>query len=339
MEVLPWSDPFDASVTERPSSFHERLRRDLCRVRVDLHQQASCDRVPELAASLNRWARAVTNRQVGLALGGGGATSAALVPFVEEIKKAGIPIDVVTGLSGGAILGMYVATDQIESYYDWKRRLALATLLPIAICDSQAIEWWVNYELGSARLEDLEVRFVPVTAELPTDGTPRACAVVGGTVGEAVRASSTALGLFGPTERRGTRYLDGGVVTGLPTGIMPGFGADMVIAGNSIVPPEGRAALVPRPIAEAMRIHPVADRMFGRMIDLGVGMLTMLRQTARVVADDADVYFEVSPAETPFVTAFFWAQLDVIRKIALEGRTWEDELVRCIERWRRLRGL
>lgn len=338
MKVLPWEDPVDAAVPERPPGLQGRLRRDLCRVRVDLYQQATCDRVPEMAASLDRWARAVTNRQVGLALGGGGATSAALVPFVQEIKKAGIPIDVVGGLSGGAILGMFVATDRIEDYYDLRRRTLLTALLPVAMCDSQAIELWVNCELQQARLEDLEVRFVPVTAELPTDGSPRACAVVGGTVGEAVRVSSTALGLFGPSERRGTRYLDGGIVTGLPAGLMPNFGADMVIACNSIVPPEGRAALVPKPFADLTRLNPFVDRLWARYTDIGVGMLTMLRQTARVVADDADVYYEVPASETPFLLAFFWFRLDAIRRVAAEGRAWEDELVRCIQRWRMLRG-
>jgi predicted acylesterase/phospholipase RssA len=340
MEVVPWFDAADASAAACPTSPADRLRRDLCRVRVDLHQQGTCDRAPELAASLDRWARAVTNRQVGLALGGGGATSAALVPFVEEIRKAGIPIDVVSGLSGGAVLGMYVATDQIQAYYSRMRRLALGLILPAAICDSQAIEWWVNWELGTAHLEDLDVRFVPVTAELRTDASPRACAVIGGTVGEAVRASSTALGLFGPSERRNRRYVDGGVVTGLPTGLMPAFGADLVIACNSIVPPDGRAAFVPRPVAELTRLHPLVDRLFGRIVDSGVGLLTMLRQMARDgAAQNADVYYEVSAEETPFVTAFLWAQLDVIRKTALEGRQWEDELVRCIQRWRLLRGL
>jgi len=339
MEVVPWGESVDLADPDPPPTLGDRLRRDLCRIRVDLYQQATCDRVPELGASLERWARAVTNRQVGLALGGGGATSAALVPFVEAIRASGIPIDVVAGLSGGAILGMYVATDRIADYYDWIRRISLAVLLPVAICDSQAIELWINYEVGMARLEDLEVRFVPVTAALPTNGAPQACAVVGGTVGEGVRASSTALGLFGPTERYGTRYLDGGVATGLPAGLMPAFGADMVIACNSIVPPHGRAALVPKLVADLTRVNPLCDRVFGRMIDVGVGILTILRQSARVVADEADVYYEVSSTETPFLMAFFWTQLDNIRRIAAAGRGWEDELVRCIERWNQLRGL
>jgi len=339
LEVEAWDESVDLADPDPPPTLRDRLRRDLCRVRVDLHQQATCDRVPALATSLERWARAVTNRQVGLALGGGGATSAALVPFVEAVRSSGIPIDVVAGLSGGAILGMYVATDRLADYYDWVRRWALTLLLPVAICDSQAIELWINYEVGMAHLEDLEVRFVPVTAELPTDGTPRACAVVGGTVGEGVRASSTALGLFGPSERRGTRYLDGGVATGLPAGLMPAFGADMVIACNSIVPPHGRAALVPKFVAELTRLNPLCDRVFGRLIDVGVGLLTILRQTARVVADEADVYYEVSATETPFLLAFFWTELDAIRRTAAAGRGWEDELVRCIERWNQLRGL
>src|SRR3989442_8330806 len=62
----------------------------------------------------------------------------------------------------------------------------------------------VNAEFGGAYLENLEVGFVPMTVELRADGSPRGCAVIGGTVGEAVRVSGIALGFFAPAERRGT---------------------------------------------------------------------------------------------------------------------------------------
>src|SRR5205809_555624 len=93
---------------------------------------APAEACPGTAAArrLNRWARAVTNRQVGIALSGGGATSAALVPFLEDLQRYNIPFDVVGGLSGGAVLGLYVAAGKMRQYWDLRHRLMLSTLVP-----------------------------------------------------------------------------------------------------------------------------------------------------------------------------------------------------------------
>ena len=347
LEVAPEDSPFDAGdATSRPErrTISERLQRDLCRVRLDRTNLTGCDRNPEIAQSLDRWARALTNRQVGLALSGGGATSAALVPFIEELGKAGVPIDVVAGFSGGAILALYVATRRLSSYYDLRHGLVLSCLLPISIVCSEALETTINAEFGCAHLEDLDVRFVPMTVELRTDGTPRPCAVVGGTLGEGVRVSGVALGWFSPAERRGTRYVDGGVAMGVPSAVLPHFGADLVIACNSIVPPDGRVpnALLPWGLGTCLRYVPItgaiAEHLLDRCGDFWIGFLTMLRETARSGARDADVYYEVSPEETPFLDAFRWYALDRIRRQAADGRRWEDELDRCLYFWRLLSG-
>jgi hypothetical protein len=339
LEVWPFEDMDVSDGRPGPRSLDLRLRRDLCRIRLDFHQPSVCDKQPAIAASLDRWARAVTNRQVGIALSGGGATSAALVPFLEDLQRYNIPFDVVSGLSGGAVLGLYVATSGMRKYWDPLHRLALSVLVPAGMCWSKPIELALNAEFGGAYLEDLETRFIPMTVELRSDGSPRGCAVVGGTLGEAVRVSGIGLGVFAPAQRRGTRYVDGGVALGLPAAILPDFGADMVIGCNSIVPPNGRDldAILPADVGRYLRWHPLFW-LIERWSDAAVGILTTLRDSAREGGEAANVYYEVSAEVTPFLSSFFWCALDRIRQAAAEAHAWEAPLDRCLREWRRLRG-
>src|SRR5207247_10533373 len=165
---------------------------------------------------------------------------------------------------------------------------------------------WVLLEADAARGERRVRRCVPRRPRgpvrphdggAPADGSPRGCAVIGGTVGEAVRVSGIGLGIFAPAERRSTRYVDGGVALGLPATILPDFGADMVIGCNSIMPPRGRDlhAVLPFDVGPLSRLHPLFNVLAGRFSDAFVGLLTTLRDSARQGARDADVYYEVSP--------------------------------------------
>ncbi len=59
--------------------------------------------------TLSRWGRTVTGRNVGLALGGGGAWGYAHIPLIRALHARGVPIDVVTGASFGSVVGAYMA--------------------------------------------------------------------------------------------------------------------------------------------------------------------------------------------------------------------------------------
>jgi predicted acylesterase/phospholipase RssA len=280
---------------------------------------------------------------VGIALSGGGATSAALVPFLGALAAEGIPVDVVAGFSGGAILGAYLATGRLDAYLDRCRGLALTALMPTAIVYSRAVETFIDCEFAGANLDELDVRFVPMTVELRTDGSSRKCAVIGGTMGEGVRVSGIALGVFSPAERRGTRYVDGGVAMGVPTEALPRYGADLAIACNSIVAPPTRLLqdMLPPPFGQCLRWMPVTsaicEHLTDRFADYWVGFLTMLREAARSGGRDAQVYYEVSSEETPFIDAFLWYRMKHIRDAAAKGRKWQDELDRSADLWSTLR--
>lgn len=56
-------------------------------------------------SDFSRLARWLTGNSVGLVLGGGGARGAAHVGMLKAIQEAGIPVDMVGGVSIGAFMG------------------------------------------------------------------------------------------------------------------------------------------------------------------------------------------------------------------------------------------
>lgn len=60
---------------------------------------------PNMHSDFSRLARWLTGNSIGLVLGGGGARGAAHIGMLKAIQEAGIPIDMVGGVSIGALMG------------------------------------------------------------------------------------------------------------------------------------------------------------------------------------------------------------------------------------------
>ncbi len=325
---------------KEPLAARVRLFRDRCRVvlpeKEELPHWSGDDAKhfveaalahPQFGAGVKRWGRAVTNRQVGLALSGGGASSAALVPLIRDLfrERDGMPLDVVSGVSGGTLLGAFLCQDDpggLAEYlkHGWRFQLALAG----AVLHSWSVERTVDWLLGGARVEDLQTRLVAITTELCDRRAPRGdpkkrvrgAAVVGGTLGEAVRVSGASPLLFGPAVSATARYLDGATAVPVPARVLPDFGADMVFAFNSIPGvdhPNLLLGLLPR------GLRTVADFLYrrllvGRFADGLTAFFTTLEQASQEAAEDADVFYEVRPAPLPLSNGFWWASLDEVVK-------------------------
>lgn len=67
---------------------------------------------PNMHSDFSRLARWLTGNSVGLVLGGGGARGAAHVGMLKSIQEAGIPIDMVGGVSIGAFMGALWCSDR-----------------------------------------------------------------------------------------------------------------------------------------------------------------------------------------------------------------------------------
>ena len=153
----------------------KQLARNACRLDLSprhlsraWRQRAPTAQLDEpLRRTLSHWVRALANRQVGVAICGGGALCYRLVPLLRRLHES-IPIDVVSGVSGGALLGAYYAArglDGLERYVAAGTRFQLALLR--ALIGSNAIRDLVDRDLARTRLEELEVRFAGLATALP----------------------------------------------------------------------------------------------------------------------------------------------------------------------------
>jgi NTE family protein len=188
-----------------------------------------------------RLARRIAHRRVGLAMGGGGARAFAHVGVLETFERAGIPVDVLAGTSGGAIVAGLSARDwgasQIGDFLlaRWTRRGVVDwRLFPwVSLLRGRKLEL-IGQDAGEGlTLEELTRPLVVVATDLVTGDAVHLSRGDGWT---AVRASLSVPGVFPPV-RLGDRYLvDGGAIDNLPVDAARESGADIVI-GVNVSPP------------------------------------------------------------------------------------------------------
>jgi len=323
-----------------------RIQRDLCRMQLDLDAIGSVwnawqatelpDRSfpaavarlhPSHTAPVERWARAVSNRQVGVGLSGGGACAYRAVPLLSIlVRRLGVPIDVIGGVSGGSVIGAYFATyglDGLRLAID--RGPAFSRIVTASMFDSRAIALQVDADLGGARIEELETRFVPVTTKLPMDERPpHGAVVVRGTCGAGVRVSGSAPGGFAPTQIRGSRFTDGFASTMIPGRVLRSYGADVVLACNCI-PGPGEGQPLEQSTLGRLLYHGVP--FFGRMVDAWVSIAYLFQETSRRAGTDGDVFVEFPSEDVPLLEMTQWGSAMAIAHRARTEhgtRLWDE---------------
>jgi predicted acylesterase/phospholipase RssA/CRP-like cAMP-binding protein len=251
------------------------------------------DLLPHERDGLERLARAVSNRRVGVALGGGGSWGFAHLTLLTRMKAAGVPVDMVAGCSFGALVGAYwCALGERSVRLLVERGVALSAAAVGSVASSSAVAYLVERDLGRLRLEDFEIPFFPVSTDVAT-GTQRA--IKSGPVGRGVRASSAFPGIFGPVTSRGVRLVDGGIINNVPEDVLVSEGADLVVASNIVSQPSAMRA-VPQPLfpgALGRAAHELNP--FGRMSDLVRSTLILMHSAGSRDAHLADVTYNAEP--------------------------------------------
>jgi len=181
--------------------------------------------------------------KIGLALGGGAARGFAHIGVIKALETNGITPDIVVGTSAGSVVGSLYAAGfgafdlqklafQMEesAFKDW-------ALFDRGLLKGEALEAFINKQVGNKPIEGLKRRFAAVATDLQ-NGEPAAFSV--GNVGQAVRASSSVPGVFSPVVIRGREYVDGGLVSPVPARTARNMGADIVIAVDISQRPSGK---------------------------------------------------------------------------------------------------
>ena len=184
---------------------------------------------------VDRMARRLAGRAVGVVLSGGGARGLAHIGVVAELLSAGVAIDRFGGTSMGAYIAAAFASgrsaDEVlhRCREEFVRRNPLNdyTLPVYSVLRSRKSAEMLARSFGSTCIEELPLDFFCVSCDL-IEAKP----VVHrrGSVAGALGASMCLPAIFSPIPSEGRLLVDGGVVDNLPVGEMAGRGEGPVIA-------------------------------------------------------------------------------------------------------------
>lgn len=290
---------------------------------------------------LQRWVRSLSDRTVGVALGGGGAWGFAHVELLDMLARKGVPVDVVSGASFGSLLGaFYCGLHGMEGKAGPLWREALYDVAPAATVatktaffTSKTLErvidkYIAKYAGRVLNLEDLEVPLLPVATNV---GLGAEAVIRRGTIGYGSRCSSSFPGIFTPTTGPGVRYVDGGIVRNVPTDPLVLHGCDLVIASNIVPNPNYERERDPRfPGAVGRWLHEF--NLVRRAEDTLRSSLILMHAASGASAWNADITYN-----SPFVN-FSPTNMnngEEIRKAAIPSvKAIED---RVFNAWERLK--
>lgn len=172
---------------------------------------------------------------IGLALGGGVARGWAHIGAVQRLEELGIKPDIVAGTSAGALVGGFWLAGHLPALEVWARSLTKTRMLSYfdvvlngsGLMGGKRLEKILEKTLPATNIEDLEQKFIAVTAELATG---HECWLRNGDLGDAIQAAYALPGVFPPRAIHGRWLIDGALVNPLPVSVCRAMGARMVIA-------------------------------------------------------------------------------------------------------------
>ncbi|CAB3386877.1 Hypothetical predicted protein [Cloeon dipterum] len=133
---------------------------------------------PDIHSDFSRLARWLTGTSVGLVLGGGGARGAAHVGMIKAILEAGIPIDMVGGVSIGAFMGglwclerdivtmTQKAREWSKKMTSWFKQLLDLTYPATSMFTGSVFNQTIRDTFGETLIEDLWIPYFTVTTDI-----------------------------------------------------------------------------------------------------------------------------------------------------------------------------
>jgi predicted acylesterase/phospholipase RssA len=184
---------------------------------------------------LQRAARRLSGRSIGVVLSGGGARAFSHIGVLEELTAAGLKIDRVLGVSMGAFVGALFAMglegDEIDArcFEEWVQRRPLGdyTVPRHALIRGERVKAMLHRTFGGVAIEELPRSFMCGATELRSG---RFVLERYGPLWEAV-GFSMCLPVIAPPQARGRElYIDGSLLDNLPVGAMADLGEGPIIA-------------------------------------------------------------------------------------------------------------
>jgi predicted acylesterase/phospholipase RssA/CRP-like cAMP-binding protein len=273
------------------------------------------------AAGVERLARILVGRAVGVALSGGGARALAHIGVLRALEEARIGVDLIAGTSMGSVVAALHASGldaraiaaTLARHFVPARPHRDYTLPIMGLIRGRRFERAMRAMLGDRRIEDLPLEFACISTNLTT---AEMTVHRRGPLDRALLASCALPALAVPALDRGDVLVDGGLVNNLPGDVVRGLGVGTLIAvdvstGRRVRAEDSDDGLPSawkalrdrfRRSADAPRLPTVVDILERSM------QLTSTRQRQRVAAD-ADLYL------TPPVADVALLQFDDLERI------------------------
>jgi predicted acylesterase/phospholipase RssA len=196
------------------------------------------------SGDLERLARFIGDRAVGLVLGGGGARGFAHIGVLKAMEELGIPVDMVGGSSIGAPVGAPTAQGQnaeetLATTVHHFRSLLDYTLPLASILAGRRISSSIERGAEGWDIEDLWLPFFCVSTNLTTG---RVVTHHRGNLVRALRASVSIPGVLPPVPEGGDLLADGGVLNNIPIDVMRRFNPSGKVIAVDVLPPRGPRA-------------------------------------------------------------------------------------------------
>lgn len=204
------------------------------------------DRPGNFPLHVNRLAREITRRRVGLALSSGSAKGLAHIGVIQILEENGIEVDLVAGSSMGAYVGSVWCSGHDGEMLEKTARLVegrwgwLSLVHPVfpprkGFLKADRIVRRLRRSIGDMQFCDLAIPLRVVATYLDT---LERVVFSTGDVGEAVSASIAIPGISVPAMINGEALIDGGIADPLPVDVLREAGIERVIAVNTIPTPE-----------------------------------------------------------------------------------------------------
>jgi NTE family protein len=195
--------------------------------------------------TVDSMARSILNLQVGLALGGGAAWGWAHIGMLEQLERAGLPIDVISGCSMGSIIGgLYcsgISVPQlIEIALYWRTRMRPFIewrFWRMSLISSKVARKAFALYFADRCLHQMEV---PYWANATDIKTGREFTISDGPIVDCISASIALPGLLPPFERGDHLLVDAGIIDPVPVNLVRRMGARYVVAINAMAALEGQ---------------------------------------------------------------------------------------------------
>jgi predicted acylesterase/phospholipase RssA len=244
-----------------------------------------------------RWARAITERVVGIALGAGGSWGFAEIAVIRGMLERKIPIDVLSGTSFGAVAGAFFSSLGLEGLdLLLKKGNTFLGVVAVSVINSSAITYAFDRILEHRRLEKTPVPFFPVGTNVSRS---QASVLQRGTLGAAIRSSGIMPGLLSPDfTEDDCRVVDGAFINSVPASVLVSQRANLVIATNVLsAPPDTKDSGPLLPGRVGWFLHGLNP--LGRISDLTRSALILFHAGGNKDAHGADIIFNMPFSSLP----------------------------------------